>query len=197
MAFGRNYGNHSYTGRRLILYGLLWCVSAVVMGLSAWRIARFNRHDRIVSELLATSILTLIWVPIAMFLLMAVRAAGAVTGANRHAGRHPRWPHEQFGGWILWILWLVGAAILTNDFPTKASRGFGRPSRLLSTLIAFSWIAFGLLTIIGILAWMHHANTRGPVAAAGYGHHDGVMTDTSERTPATTTGTTRSTAPIV
>lgn len=89
MAFG-NYSNHSYTGRRLILYALLWITAAVELGLTAWRI-HFTRSnfgvygkrdgvsscgdqvaiaddpfsERIIAELLFASILTVIWVPIA------------------------------------------------------------------------------------------------------------------------------------
>ncbi|KZV87008.1 hypothetical protein EXIGLDRAFT_840307 [Exidia glandulosa HHB12029] len=170
MAFG---SNHSYTARRLVLYALLWCTAVVVLGLSAWRIhytrSHLGFHERIVVELLVTSILTIIWVPIAMFLLMAVRAANTVSGAGRNSSRHPHWPHEQFGGWILWAMWLVGAAILTNKYPTKFYRGFGNQARLLATLIALSWVAWSLLTIIGVLAWMHHASTRGPASGSTYG----------------------------
>ncbi|KZV92864.1 hypothetical protein EXIGLDRAFT_717834 [Exidia glandulosa HHB12029] len=179
MAFG---SNHSYTARRLVLYAILWCISVVVLALSASRIHytrnSFHFYERIVAEILVASVLTIIWVPIAMFLLMAVRAAGAVSGANRNPSRHPHWPHEQFGGWILWLMWLVGAAIITNEFPTKLSRGFGTHGHLLTALVALTWVAFAILTIIGVLAWMHHASTRGPGSGSTMGR-GGNMTNAS------------------
>lgn len=99
----------SYVPHRWALYSLLWAASVVELALTAFRIRHtnslFGTHDPIVAELLVTSILTILWVPVT---LLFHRSAGAGTGT----ALSPR--HGETGGnLVLWIMWLVGAAIAT------------------------------------------------------------------------------------
>jgi len=141
-----------YALSRLPLYALLWLVSLAVLGLTAFRVEH-TRHigkffEKIIVELLVTSALTLLWVPYAAFSTHRDHAANAPMSMRRP---------EPHGNLILWIMWLVGAAIATNDFPTAATRGVGKQSRILAAILALSWIAFALFTLIKVVMAMHYA----------------------------------------
>jgi len=156
-----------YALARMPLYALLWVVSVILLGLTGFRVEH-TRHigkfyEPIIVELLVTSALTILWVPFAAWSLNNLRAASASgTGLTR---THPE-PH---GNFILWVMWLVGAAIATNDWPTAAVRGVGKQSRILAAILAFGWTGFALLTLIFVVTLMHHAaaNAVGGTARGG------------------------------
>lgn len=105
----------SYVPHRWAIYSLLWCAAVVELALTAFRIhhtrSLFGTHDAIVAELLVTSILTILWVPVT---LLFHRSAGGVGGTGTGAGTALSPRHGETGGnLILWIMWLVGAAIAT------------------------------------------------------------------------------------
>lgn len=62
--------------------------------------------EKIVAALLATAVLTMLWIPYALLTNL---------GRNRSGGGSVRngLLHEGSGGFIVWIMWLVCAAIYT------------------------------------------------------------------------------------
>jgi hypothetical protein len=245
------FSNYSYTGRRLLLYSLLWIVSVVELSLTAYRIhhtkkafrvgfygtnsfpslgfrplsgpcsATHRSHfiffltDPIVVELLVTSILTILWIPATIAMLVGSRAAVGGTGSASSA-RHPFFPHELGGNFILWVMWLVGAAIATvrpisypwtqlflfclifsiasfvsclqNKWPNRVQTPPGHQGAILRTIVAFAWIPFGLLTLAKVFGAMHHASASSTAGtgSAGYG--------TEKNAPATANTTQTATA---
>lgn len=117
----------SYVPHRWAIYSLLWAASVIELALTAFRIRHTNSvngtFDPIVVELLVTSILTILWVPVTLLFHRSMDGGAVGTGAGRVSS--PR--HGETGGnLILWIMWLVGAAIVTvspffvnYDFNTK------------------------------------------------------------------------------
>ena len=101
------FGNHRHA-----LYSLIWIFSVIELGLTAYRIHKTRQagyHEPIVAELLSVSIFTLLWIPIASLL---IRRATSATG---NAGQTSTMHHhgETIGNAIIWLMWLVGAAIAT------------------------------------------------------------------------------------
>jgi hypothetical protein len=142
-----------YALTRMPLYALLWVVAVIELGLTGFRVEH-TRHvgkfyDPIIVELLVTSALTILWVPYASWSLNRLRT----TNANGMTAANP----EHHGNFVLWVMWLVGSAIATNDWPTAAVRGVGKQSRILAAILAFGWTGFALLTLIGVVGLMHYA----------------------------------------
>ena len=68
--------------------------------------------------------------------------------------------HELLGLVVLWIMWLVGAAVTTHDFPWVVYRGFGLENHLISAIIAWSWIIWVHVLLNIVLALMTFAAIR-------------------------------------
>ena len=88
----------------------------ILLGLTGYRIHHTisvaSFHDPIVAELLSASVITLVWIPAALFFLSRSASASNDIATDGLAGLVP-----EFAGWAaLWILWLVGAAIATVSF---------------------------------------------------------------------------------
>jgi len=175
-----------YATGRMPLYFALWLVSAIVLGLTAFRLhhtrSLFHFHENIVIELLVTSLLTLLWVPYALFSLFRFRRNTAATGTSTGGATH--WPgiHRQpeaHGNLILWLLWLVGAAIFTNTWPTFLARHATGQTKIMTAIEGFSWIAWSLLTLIWLLHFMHHSASTAvggtQYGNAGSGHRGGIL----------------------
>ncbi|KAJ7342658.1 hypothetical protein DFH08DRAFT_783065 [Mycena albidolilacea] len=166
------FRRYSYVPHRRLFYGLIWAIAAAELGLTAARIhftrSNFRNHEAIVAELLVTSILTLFWVPLT--LLFHRRAPGIENvhridnvhnnidgnirgNRNRFGGLH----HESSGNLVLWIMWLVGAAIAAHRWPTRGAVGFGRQPDILIALIALAFVEFGLMTLVKVLALMEYS----------------------------------------
>ncbi|KAJ7641930.1 hypothetical protein FB45DRAFT_1054311 [Roridomyces roridus] len=149
------FDRFSYVPHRRLLYSLIWVIAVIELGLTASRIhytrSNFNTHDPIVAELLITSFLTLLWVPLTFFFHR--RVPGADTSRDRFGGLH----HESLGTLLLWLMWLVGAAIATHHWPNRSAVGSGIHADILLAIVAFSWVVFALLTIVGMLAWMEYS----------------------------------------
>ncbi|KIY65137.1 hypothetical protein CYLTODRAFT_492565 [Cylindrobasidium torrendii FP15055 ss-10] len=163
MAFGYT---QSYNTPRLLTYALLWLFAVILLGLTAWRIHYTFRTENIIAEILATSVLTIVWVPIAVMFLLSgrsTRANNPDTVTVRSSRLHPRLPHEAAGWFVLWLMYLVGAAYMTNRILPGRNycRGYTHCSSLTTTL-AITWIQWSLLTIIGIFMLMHYAASRTP-----------------------------------
>ncbi|KLO11462.1 hypothetical protein SCHPADRAFT_891539 [Schizopora paradoxa] len=162
-----------YAVARPFLLVLLWIFSLVELGLTGARINHTEHlagfHEGIVAALLATAVLTMLWVPYALFTNL---------GRNRYAGGSVRTGllHEGGGGLIVWIMWLVCAAIFTNDIPAKRFCGVGRQCDLLIAIQAIAWICFSLLTIYKVMLLMH-ASAQGLIGGGRVATRGGVIGD--------------------
>ncbi|KAG7439798.1 uncharacterized protein BT62DRAFT_688195 [Guyanagaster necrorhizus] len=153
-------GTNSYTLSRAVFYALLWSVAVILLALTAYRI-HFTKsygvgYEPIIVELLVSSILTVLWVPLVVLMIFVELAA-----SSRDNARHPRYlPFELLGLAILWVMWLVGAVYTTNRILPGRNWCIigGRQCNILSTLLAFAWIGWSLLMLLGIMALMHSAH---------------------------------------
>ncbi|KAJ7926203.1 hypothetical protein B0H13DRAFT_1973040 [Mycena leptocephala] len=141
-----------HTIRRVFVYGLLWIVSVILLGLTASRIS-FTRsntngnYETYIALLLADAVLTMLWVPIGWVMLFHERFSGRY-------GVH----HELIGASVLWLLWLVGAAGTTNTvIPGVNWCPIGEQCQILGAILAFGWMGWTLLTILLILSLMGQA----------------------------------------
>lgn len=153
-----------FVKHRLGFYALLWSASVIELALTGWRIHHTKTvshfYDPIVAELLVTAALTILWIPVA-----------GVVNARKSKELAPGSSYsllniEAVGNFVLWVMWLVGGAIVTHKFPTKAVAGTGSAGHILITLVAFSWISFGLLTFASVFIAMHGAALYGGAEAS-------------------------------
>jgi len=98
-------------------------------------------YDPIVAELLATSILTLIWSSYIIHVISGVYERRLIS----------RFRGELIGLLVLFVLWLVGAAIATSYWGNLHWCWIYRPCRILTALLAFAWI--GWITIFFIFVY--------------------------------------------
>ncbi|KAI5115826.1 hypothetical protein M0805_001986 [Coniferiporia weirii] len=173
----------SYVPHRGLLYTLLWLSALVELGLTGYRLHHTDSfggfYNPIIVELLVTSVLTLLWIPLTMLFHRAAGTLGsggnaATTGRSRHGSLFG----ENGGNFVLWVMWLVGAAITTHHWPNRTLAGSGRQGTVLLTIVAFSWIPFALLTLAMMFISMEHAavralNTGGAGTGAGVGASTG------------------------
>ncbi|PBK83908.1 hypothetical protein ARMGADRAFT_1067623 [Armillaria gallica] len=186
-------GTYNYTLRRVALYALLWPMAVILLGLTAYRIHFTKRqgagYQPIIVELLVASIFTLLWVPLAMFMIFAERASSSRDNNASTSRAHPKHlPFELLGLGILWLLWLVGAVYTTNRVLPGRNwcGGFsGKQCNILTAILAFAWIGWSLLTLLGILALMHSAHGFASDGNAG----TGVEKDRGAASKTTHTGT--------
>ncbi|KAF8218048.1 hypothetical protein K438DRAFT_1747286 [Mycena galopus ATCC 62051] len=154
------FNRYSYVPHRRIFYTLIWALAAAALGLTAARIhftrSNFRTHEAIVAEILVTSILTLLWVPVTLIFHRRapddLNARGGL-GGGRFGGLH----HESSGNIVLWLMWLVGAAIAAHHWPTRTFVGFGRQGDMLLAIVALAFVEFGLLTMVKVLALMEYS----------------------------------------
>ncbi|THH06998.1 hypothetical protein EW145_g3691 [Phellinidium pouzarii] len=147
----------SYVFPRAVLYSFIWTVSVVELGLTGYRVHHTKStagfYDPIVVELIVTAALTLIWLPASVFMhLMKARELGAA-GNTGYAPLHG----ETGGNFILWVLWIVGAAFSTHKWPNSALAGTGKSGHILLSIVAFAWLAFIALTLAKIFTAMQYA----------------------------------------
>ncbi|KAG7441429.1 uncharacterized protein BT62DRAFT_1080157 [Guyanagaster necrorhizus] len=145
--------NYSLAFPRLALYTLLWAIAVVLLGLTSYRIHftkhEFRRYQSIVVELLVSAILTILWVPFVAVMIFAARSS-----RREHVGTQICF--ELLVLAILWVMWLVGAVDTTNRIipghnwcsPLFSSK----QCNILTTISAFAWIGWSLLTIIFVLS---------------------------------------------
>ncbi|KAL6307319.1 hypothetical protein BKA93DRAFT_727798, partial [Sparassis latifolia] len=129
-----------------------WVVSAVLLGLTAARLYYTTHlpafdplnqgvdfYDPIVAELLFSSILTLFWATWVIHVVVR----------NFEWGLAVSFASELLGLSVVFVLWLVGAAIATNMWGDLHWCWIYQPCRLLTALVAFAWI--GWITILVLL----------------------------------------------
>ncbi|KAF9556218.1 hypothetical protein CPC08DRAFT_711397 [Agrocybe pediades] len=130
---------------RLLNWILIFMCSAVLLGLTAWRIhyTRSLGHffEKVIAELLATSILGVLF---SLWFMSAIMA---------RVGRGPlgRYSSELASLFILFVMFLVGAAITTHDFRNLGvCTGIFKVCRILQAIKAFSHILW-ILSLLGML----------------------------------------------
>ncbi|KAF8890930.1 hypothetical protein BD779DRAFT_1515271 [Infundibulicybe gibba] len=136
---------------RIALYCVLTLFSVVLLGLSAARIhytthlprgdplnGGKNFYDPIVVELLVTSILTIPW---SIFIIISIHKRVESRLVSLFRG-------EIIGLAVLWLFWLVGAAIATSIWGDLSFCHKYQACRILTALVAFSWMGWIILSII-------------------------------------------------
>ncbi|KDQ49938.1 hypothetical protein JAAARDRAFT_610572 [Jaapia argillacea MUCL 33604] len=149
---------------RIVLYVILWLFSLVLLGLTADRLYYtthlkrndplhdgINFYDPIIVELMVTSALMLFWIPYIVHVIHGVHEKRVLY----------RFRGEIIGLFVLWVMWLVGAAYATSLWPDLSWCHQYRPCRILTTLVAFAWMGWIILTIIllatVLFAWSNRA----------------------------------------
>jgi len=145
----------SINGIRTFLYVLLWLFAAVLLGLSAQRL-HYTTHlptgdplnegrsfyDPIVAELVATTVLTILWVPFVVHII----------SRNAEYGYVGTFGGEILAELILFVMWLVGAAIATSFWGDLAWCRHFQQCRILTALVAFAWMGFIILFTLLIIS---------------------------------------------
>jgi len=130
---------------RLVCYIVLWVFAACTLGMTAARlhytlhIPKFdplnggvNFYDRIIAEILAVAGLTMLFTP-----LLIVRIH------RRHdSGFLSTFGGELIGLMVLFILWIVGAAIATQNWGDLKWCRIYTACRLLTAIVAFAWMSW-------------------------------------------------------
>ncbi|KAI0027392.1 hypothetical protein K488DRAFT_90903 [Vararia minispora EC-137] len=135
----------SFSSIRIVFYILLWLFSVILLGLSCSRI-HYTTHlertdplhngrpfyDPIVAELIATTILAILWAPFAVHAIWKRRERGLITS----------FAFEGVSLFVLWLMYLVGAAIATSIWGDLSfCRQFWQ-CRELTALVAFAWLSW-------------------------------------------------------
>jgi len=150
---------------RIFLYCVLFVFSVVLLGLSAARL-HYTTHlepfdplnegvsfyDPIVAELVATTIFTMLWSPYVIHAIYARREQGFLT---TFAG-------EILGLSVLFLFWIVGAGISTSLWGNLGFCHQYQPCRLLTALVAFTWLGWIVLLMLLISSFLH------PLANGGF-----------------------------
>jgi len=138
---------------RIIFYVALFLFSLVLFGLCAARI-HYTTHlppgdplnggtsfyDPIVAELLVVSLLTMFWSP---------TIAHAVHARHEYHKRYLfSFIFELIGMGILFVFWIVGAAIATKFWGNLRFCHQYEACRLLTTLVAFAWMGVIVIAIL-------------------------------------------------
>ncbi|EGO03103.1 hypothetical protein SERLA73DRAFT_176622 [Serpula lacrymans var. lacrymans S7.3] len=158
---------------RVFLYCLLFVFSVILLALCATRLHYtthldpddplnygVNFYDPIVAELTATTVITLFW---------STFIARTIYGRYEHRFLNT-FMEEIIGLFILFLLWLVGAAIATaSRSPGVDPTKWGKlmwcqhywACRILTTLLAFAWlgwlVVFALLVISCLFAFANRS----------------------------------------
>ncbi|KAF8466804.1 hypothetical protein DFH94DRAFT_676220 [Russula ochroleuca] len=143
---------------RIALYCILWILSLVLLGLSAARIHYTENlspsdplnggqhfYDPVIAELLATSIIVMLW---SMFAVHAIYM------------RCNQLVIHTFGVEcivlsMIWMMWFTGTAIATSFWGNLGWCQQYSPCRLLTGLVAIAWIGWVLLLLLLGVALVH------------------------------------------
>ncbi|KAF8153748.1 hypothetical protein B0H34DRAFT_661348 [Crassisporium funariophilum] len=138
---------------RIALYGALIFFSFILFCLCAARISYTTHlprgdplnngrsfYDPIIAELLVTTLMTIPW---SVFIAYSIH--------KRHENRYiSKFRDEVIGLGILWIFWIVGAAVASGIWGNLSFCQQFDACRVLSAIVAFSWLAW--LTLSALLA---------------------------------------------
>jgi len=171
---------------RIVLYCFLWVFSVVLLGLTAARIhytenlspddplnGGVHFHDPIIAELLATSILVILWSTFAVHAIY-MRCDRLVIHT---------FAVEAIALSMLFVMWLVGTAIATSMWGNLGWCHQYSPCRLLSALVGIAWTGWVfLLFLLGaslVHAFVNQAWTQ-PIHGHLYPRDSFVAPQTSE-----------------
>jgi hypothetical protein len=144
---------HHAPALRIALYFALSLFAIVLLGLTATRLhdtSHLGFFDRIVAELLAAAVLAMLWSWFIMHTIHSIRVRGPVTS----------FAHEYFGLFILWLMFLVGAAIATHSWGNLGCLG-QFSCDLLTTIVVFAWLCFITTTLIIFYTMLFLAGNSG------------------------------------
>ncbi|PCH42806.1 hypothetical protein WOLCODRAFT_89997 [Wolfiporia cocos MD-104 SS10] len=147
------FGIGTINGIRTALYVTLFIFSAVLIGLTAARL-HYTTHlkwwdpldggvpfyDPIVAELLASACISLLWSLFALHVLFP--------SSRYEYGVFSSFAAEMVGLFILFLLWLVGAAIASTMWGNLGWCHIYEPCRLLTALVAFAWLGWIMLLFL-------------------------------------------------
>ncbi|PFH46976.1 hypothetical protein AMATHDRAFT_7215 [Amanita thiersii Skay4041] len=137
---------------RISLYVLLFIFAVIMLGLTGRRV-NFTEpefYDPIIVELLVTSILAIIWTIVMIPLLAARTRAGVVSS----------YLFEQIGLFILFVMFLVGAAIATHKWHGLGFCFGTNACNILTAVVAFSWITWATVFFLQIAGFAHMAGAK-------------------------------------
>ncbi|KAI0289260.1 hypothetical protein BC826DRAFT_630272 [Russula brevipes] len=190
---------------RIVLYCFLWVFSVVLLGLTAARIhytenlspddplnGGVHFHDPIIAELLATSILVILWSTFAsvfcLQVFLYVARANPILSVHAIYMRCDRlvihtFAVEAIALSMLFVMWLVGTAIATSMWGNLGWCHQYSPCRLLSALVGIAWTGWVfLLFLLGaslVHAFVNQAWTQ-PIHGHLYPRDSFVAPQTSE-----------------
>ncbi|CCM04158.1 uncharacterized protein FIBRA_06320 [Fibroporia radiculosa] len=147
------FGIGTINAIRVFLYVVLFMFSAVMLGLTAARL-EYTTHlrpwnplnngrpfyDPIIAELLASSCLSLLWSLFSLHILFP--------GWAFEYGVFSSFVAEMAGLFILFVLWIVGAAIASTMWAELEWCHEYEQCRLLMALVAFAWLGWAVLLFL-------------------------------------------------
>ncbi|OCB90750.1 hypothetical protein A7U60_g2050 [Sanghuangporus baumii] len=145
-------------------------------------------YDPIVAELLVCSILAIVWSPLVYVCTFMIpllqnylsalfwRSYGLlwcmihmIHGRREYKFLSLVW-HELLGLAILWLLWLVGAAVATSIWPNLPSFcSQYNACRVLTAMVAFSWLGWITVTAL-VVTTLLYATANSSWADPAHGH---------------------------
>ncbi|KIM37777.1 hypothetical protein M413DRAFT_448290 [Hebeloma cylindrosporum] len=178
---------------RAFLYVVLFIFSVILLGLSGYRVhytkglhngdiltTSTNFYDPTVVELIVTSSLAIIF---SLWFFMAILA---------RVGRGPfgTYASEFICIFIIWVMFLVGAAVFTHKYHNlKWCRGGHKVCRILETIKAFAWMCWCWTFFLLIAGFANMLANKHGISGPVHGRRDDVGTypQTNRTTaPATT-----------
>ncbi|KAF9076902.1 hypothetical protein BDP27DRAFT_1518502 [Rhodocollybia butyracea] len=161
---------HHAPALRIGLYFALSIFSIILLGLTGARLHQTlnfapgvsfhgmsERHftpPPFLTQLLVTSILAIIWSWFIIHTIHSIRVTGPVTTFR----------HEGFGYFVIWLMFLVGTAIATvpqNKWANLSSCFGTFTCDILTAIVAFAWLCFITMTLIGISSALFLAGNSG------------------------------------
>ncbi|KAL1695449.1 hypothetical protein GGG16DRAFT_99763 [Schizophyllum commune] len=166
--------HYDHSPLRKGLYALLTLLSITLAGLTITRIVNTESvpppgrgsYDKVTAELLASSLLTIPW---AIHAIHSLRRR-IDTGFGRS------FAHELGALLVLWLLWLIGAAVATSHWTDQYSCWYQFSCRLLTAITAIAWSGFAIITFLVIASAILGSKKGGfgkPMHAQYDGRHAG------------------------
>ncbi|TFK37277.1 hypothetical protein BDQ12DRAFT_753354 [Crucibulum laeve] len=161
---------------RSTLYILLFMSSAVLLGLTCKRVnytekmkhpdilsTKTHFYNAIIVELLVTSSFAIIWSLWMLSVLLARLGRGPLSNYGS----------ELVGLIIIWVMFIVGAAITTHKWSNlKWCRGHFRPCRILETIKAMGWICWGFTTFLILASLWNMKRNNHDFTGPAHGRRD-------------------------
>ncbi|KAF8663690.1 hypothetical protein AX16_000865 [Volvariella volvacea WC 439] len=147
---------------RLCLYLALALFSFILFALSAARLhyttnlpvgdslnGGIDFYDPVVAELLVTTLFTMIWCGLIIYIMF-----------HRFERKNVTTFAIELGGLaVLWLFWISGAAVASSMWGNLSWCQMYEPCRVLSALVAFCWLGWLVLTaLIGVTVMFAAAN---------------------------------------